>query len=67
MCSKVVVYVVTAYWRSGFSAIRWSSALRAVTKGRVRAVVWEVVLGTTIGTWPTLCVSISSAGNGFMP
>ena len=33
----------------------------------MRAVVWEMVLGTTIGTWPMLCVSISSAGNGFMP
>ena len=44
----------TAYWNSGCSAIWWSRALRAVTKGRVRAVVWVVIFSPTVRAWPPL-------------
>ena len=43
------------------------SVLQAVTKGRARAVVGEVVLSPTIGIWPSFCVSLSiSSGHGFI-
>jgi len=61
----VAIVVVTTNWRSGFSAIRWSSSLRAVTKGRPGTVVREVGLCTTVGAWPVLCNG--DRGHCFMP
>ena len=40
VCKAIVV--VTTDWRSGFSAIRWSSLLCGVTKGRPGTVAREV-------------------------
>ena len=56
---------VTTCWSSGCSAIWWSRTLQAVTKGRVRAVVWVVVLSPTVRAWPSLC-SVG-VGHVFIP
>ena len=63
-CVAVIV-VVTTNWRSGFSAIRWSTSLRTVTKGRSGTVVRKVGPCTTVGAWPALCTS--DRGHCFMP
>jgi len=42
---------VTTYWSFGCSVIWW---LRAFMKGRIRAVIWVVVLSSTVQEWPSL-------------
>ena len=63
-CAAAIV-VVTTNQRFGFSAIRWSSSLRAVTKGQSGTVVRKVGPCTTVGVWPALCTS--DRGHCFMP
>ena len=60
-CAAAIV-VITTDWRSGVSAIRWSSSLRAVTKG----LSWTAVrkMGT-VGARLALCTS--DRGHCFMP
>ena len=63
-CAAAIVVVITN-WRSGFSAIRWSSLLCAVTKGRSGTVVRKVGPCTTVGAQPALYTS--DRGHCFMP
>ena len=65
-CACVLAIVlITTDWRSGVSAIRWSSSLRAVTKGRSGTVVRKIDPCTTVGARPALCTS--DRGHCFMP
>jgi len=64
-CAEKCMHFLCTVRRSGFSEIRWSSALRTITKWQARTVVWKMGLSTTIGAWPTLCVS--GRCNGFVP